>query len=68
MPDVPNAGRLVELEYAVIEDRKVRALLRDVSSIEQQARPRAPPRSVPPVLPRLLLPLSAAGAYTALSA
>ncbi len=49
MPDVPNAGRLVELEYAVIEDRKVRALLRDVSSIEQQARacPRATCAAMP---------------------
>ncbi len=53
MPDVPNAGRLVELEYAVIEDRKVRALLRDVSSIEQQARARA---LVLPAPPCLLLP------------
>ncbi|KAK9846572.1 hypothetical protein WJX81_006817 [Elliptochloris bilobata] len=36
LPDLPNSGRLVELEYAVIEDRKVRSLLRNVSAIEQQ--------------------------------
>ena len=38
LPDLPNSGRLVELEYAVIEDRKVRAQLRNVSAIEQQVR------------------------------
>lgn len=38
LPDLPNSGRLVELEYAVIEDRKVRSQLRNVSAIEQQAR------------------------------
>lgn len=34
VPDLPNAGKLVELEYASIEDRKIRGLLRDVSSLE----------------------------------
>ena len=38
LPDLPVSGRLVELEYAVIEDRKVRAQLRNVSAIEQQVR------------------------------
>ena len=38
LPDLPTPGRLVELEYAVIEDRKVRSMLRNVSAIEQQAR------------------------------
>lgn len=33
-PDIPNAGKLVELEYAAIEDRKVRSQLRSATDLE----------------------------------
>lgn len=35
VPDVPNSGRLVELEYASISDRKIRGQLRNPSDIEK---------------------------------
>jgi rhodanese-related sulfurtransferase len=34
IPDLPNSGKLVELEFAAIEDRKVRGLLRDLGKLE----------------------------------
>ncbi|KAL4550157.1 hypothetical protein Ndes2526B_g08323 [Nannochloris sp. 'desiccata'] len=34
LPDVPNSGKLVELEFATIEDRKVRGQLRDIGKLE----------------------------------
>jgi rhodanese-related sulfurtransferase len=34
LPDLPNAGKLVELEFATIEDRKVRGQLRDIGRLE----------------------------------
>ena len=34
VPNLANAGKLIELEYASIEDRKIRGLLRDVSTLE----------------------------------
>jgi hypothetical protein len=37
-PDLPNAGRLIELEYATMDDRKLRSQLRNVSALELQAR------------------------------
>ena len=36
-PDLPNSGRLIELEYATMDDRKLRSQLRNVSSLELQA-------------------------------
>lgn len=33
-PDLPNASRLIELEYASIEDRKVRSQLRNAPELE----------------------------------
>ncbi len=35
VPDVPNSGRVVELEYASISDRKIRGQLRNPSEIEK---------------------------------
>ncbi|KAK9909244.1 hypothetical protein WJX75_009385 [Coccomyxa subellipsoidea] len=35
VPDVPNSGRVVELEYASISDRKIRGQLRNPSDIEK---------------------------------
>ena len=37
-PDLPNSGRLIELEYASMEDRKLRSQLRNVSALELQVR------------------------------
>lgn len=34
IPDLPNSGKLIELEYASIDDRKVRSQLRDISKLE----------------------------------
>lgn len=34
LPDLSNAGKLVELEYATIEDRKIRGQLRDIGALE----------------------------------
>lgn len=34
IPDLPNAGKLVELEYASIVDRKIRGQLRNVGTLE----------------------------------
>ena len=36
VPDLPNSGRLVELEYASINDRKIRGQLRNPADIEKQ--------------------------------
>ena len=38
IPDIPNSGRLIELEYAAISDRKIRSQLRDPNSIEKTVR------------------------------
>ncbi len=35
MPDIPTPGRLVELEYASISDRKMRGQLRNPGEIEK---------------------------------
>ncbi|EFN57939.1 hypothetical protein CHLNCDRAFT_142036 [Chlorella variabilis] len=35
-PDIPNASKLVELEYAAIEDRRVRNQLRNAGDLEVQ--------------------------------
>ena len=35
MPDIPTPGRLVELEYAAISDRKMRGQLRNPADIEK---------------------------------
>ena len=35
MPDIPTPGRLVELEYAAISDRKMRGQLRNPGDIEK---------------------------------
>jgi hypothetical protein len=35
MPDIPNSGRLIELEYASISDRKIRSQLRNPGDIEK---------------------------------
>ena len=43
-PDLPNAGRLIELEYATMDDRKLRSQLRNVSALELQV-PRSQPSS-----------------------
>lgn len=34
IPDLANSGKLVELEFATIEDRKVRGQLRDIGKLE----------------------------------
>lgn len=34
IPDLPNSGKLVELEYAAIEDRRIRGQLRNISELE----------------------------------
>ncbi|KAI7844128.1 hypothetical protein COHA_002266 [Chlorella ohadii] len=34
MPDIPNTSKLIELEYAGIEDRKVRSQLRSATDLE----------------------------------
>ena len=36
MPDIPNSGRLISVEYASVTDRKLRGNLRNVSDIEKQ--------------------------------
>ncbi|KAK9820460.1 hypothetical protein WJX72_010595 [[Myrmecia] bisecta] len=36
VPDLPSGGKLIELEYASIEDRKIRNQLRNASEIEKQ--------------------------------
>jgi rhodanese-related sulfurtransferase len=36
VPDLPSNNRLLEVEYAQIEDRKIRSQLRDASGIERQ--------------------------------
>ncbi|KAL3132062.1 hypothetical protein ABBQ32_008676 [Trebouxia sp. C0010 RCD-2024] len=36
LPDLPSGNRLIEVEYAEIEDRKVRNQLQNVSAIERQ--------------------------------
>ena len=36
--DVPGFGKLIELEYAQVADRKLRGQLRNVSNLELQAR------------------------------
>lgn len=36
LPDLPSSSRLVEVEYAEIEDRKVRSQLQNVGQIERQ--------------------------------
>jgi hypothetical protein len=38
IPDIPNSGRLIELEYAAISDRKIRGQLRNPGDIEKTAR------------------------------
>lgn len=38
IPDIPTPGRLVELEYAVISDRKMRGQLRNPGEIEKTVR------------------------------
>ncbi len=35
IPDIPTPGRLVELEYAAISDRKMRGQLRNPGEIEK---------------------------------
>ena len=35
VPDIPTPGRLVELEYAAISDRKMRGQLRNPADIEK---------------------------------
>ena len=39
VPDIPNSGRLVSVEYASIADRKLRGQLRNAGDIERQASP-----------------------------
>lgn len=34
LPDLPNSGKLVELEYATVADRKLRGQLRNVADLE----------------------------------
>lgn len=34
IPDLPNSGKLVELEFAAIEDRKIRGQLRNLGALE----------------------------------
>ena len=36
IPDLPNSGKLVELEYASIDDRKLRGQLRDIQGLEMK--------------------------------
>ena len=36
VPDLPFGGRLVDVEYAAISDRRLRGQLRQVSDIERQ--------------------------------
>ena len=38
IPDLPRRDRLIELEYASVTDRKIRGQLRNVDTIEKQAR------------------------------
>jgi hypothetical protein len=40
--DIPGGNRLIELEYAQVEDRKLRGQLRNVSKLELLVRPRQP--------------------------
>lgn len=44
--DIPGGGRLIELEYASVADRKLRSQLRNVSDLELQA-PLPPPSPRP---------------------
>lgn len=39
IPDIPTPGRLVELEYAAISDRRMRSQLRNPGEIEKTVRP-----------------------------
>ena len=41
VPDIPNSGRLVSVEYASITDRKLRGQLRNAGDIEKQVQPKA---------------------------
>ena len=36
VPDLPKRDRLIELEFATVNDRKVRGQLRNVDNIEKQ--------------------------------
>lgn len=47
VPDVPNSGRVVELEYASISDRKIRGQLRNPSDIEKTVRRCSASRKIP---------------------
>ena len=42
VPDIPTPGRLVELEYAAISDRKMRGQLRNPADIEKTVSPCLP--------------------------
>jgi hypothetical protein len=42
--DIPGGNKLIELEYAQVEDRKLRGQLRNVSKLELLVRPRSPCR------------------------
>ena len=35
-PDLPAGQRLIELEYATLDDRRLRSQLRDVAALELQ--------------------------------
>ena len=52
-PDLPNSGRLIELEYATMDDRKLRSQLRNVSALELQVWS----GSLPSILPITYLSL-----------
>lgn len=34
IPDLPNSGKEIELEFAIIEDRKIRGQIRDIGKLE----------------------------------
>ena len=38
IPDLPAGQRLIELEYAVMDDRRLRNQLQDVPALELQVR------------------------------
>lgn len=40
--DIPGGNKLIELEYAQVEDRKLRGQLRNVSRLELLVRPASP--------------------------
>lgn len=42
VPDIPTPGRLVELEYAAISNRKMRGQLRNPGDIEKTVSPVPP--------------------------